>query len=163
MTTATPLYGTPTAMTITIVGLASDTNLVAGRESTALDNSATLDAIDVMVGGKFTTGTTPTTGRQIEVWAYGCYDGTEFSGSATGSDANLTPDEKTNMRLLTIIPTVATSDKAYKWGPFSIAQAFGGSMPVKFGVFVVHNTGVNPNGTGGNHEVVYTTVKYESN
>lgn len=162
MATATPVYGTPTAMTITLASLASDTNLVAGRESTALDQKDTLDAIDVLVGGKVTTGTTPTTGRQIEVWAYGSYDDTEFSGTATGSDANLTPGEKSCMRLLTIIPTVATSDKAYKWGPYSIAQAFGGAIPVQFGIYIVHNTAVNLNSTGGNHEVVYTTVKYES-
>jgi hypothetical protein len=162
MATATPVYGTPTAMTITLASLASDTNLVAGRESTALDQKDSLDAIDVLVGGKVTTGTGPTTARQIEVWAYGSYDDTEFCGSATGSDANLTPDEKSNLRLLTIIPTVATNDKAYKWGPFSIAQAFGGSIPVQFGIYIVHNTGVNLNATGGNHEVVYTSVKYES-
>ena len=107
--------------------------LVAGRASTAVDQKDVTDAIDVLVGGKFTTGTGPTTARQIEVWAYGSYDDTEFCGSATGTDANLTPDEKTNLRLLTIIPTVATNDKAYKWGPFSIAQAFGGVDPGAMG------------------------------
>lgn len=162
MTTATPLYGTPTAMTITLASLASDTSLVAGRESTALDQKDTLDAIDVLVGGKVTTGTSPTASRQIEVWAYGSYDDTEFSGSASGSDANLTVVAKTTMRLLVIIPTSSTSDVAYKWGPYSIAQAFGGVIPVQFGIFIVHNTGVNLNSTSGNHEVYYTTVKYES-
>lgn len=161
MATATPLYGTPTAMTITLASLASDTNLVAGRESTALDQKDSLDAIDVLVGGKVTTGTTPTAGRQVEVWAYASYDDTEFSGSATGSDANLTPDAKSNLRLLAVVPTDGTSNKAYKWGPVSIFQAFGG-MPVQFGVWVVQNTGAALNATSGNHEVVYTTVKYES-
>jgi hypothetical protein len=162
MTTASPVYGTPTAMTITLASLASDATLVAGRASTALDQKDSLDAIDVLVGGKVTTGTSPTATRQIEIWAYASYDDTEFSGSATGSDANLTPDAKENLRPLHIIPTVATSDKTYKWGPFSIAQAFGGTMPVQFGIYIVHNTGVNLNSTGSNHEVVYTAVKYES-
>lgn len=162
MPTSTPVYGTPTAMTITLASLASDTNLVAGRESTAVDQKDTLDGVDVLVGGKVTTGTSPTASRQIEIWAYASYDDTEFSGTATGSDANLTPDAKTNLRLLTVIPTANTSDKTYKWGPFSIAQAYGGSVPVQFGIYVVHNTGVNLNATAGNHEVVYTTVKYES-
>lgn len=162
MTTATPVYGTPTAMTITIVGLASDTSLVAGRASTAVDQKDTTDAIDVLVGGKFTTGTSPTASRQVEVWAYGSYDDAEFSGSATGSDANLTPDEKTNMRLITIIPTANTTDKTYRWGPFSIAQAFGGIVPVQWGIYIVHNTGVAPNATAGNHEVVYIPVQFES-
>jgi hypothetical protein len=162
MTTATPLYGSPTAMTITLTGLATSATLVAGRESTALDQKDTLDAIDVLVGGKVTTGTTPTASRQIEIWAYGSYDDTEFSGAATGSDAALTPTEKTTMRLLTVIPTSNVSDTAYKFGPFSIAQAFGGTMPVQFGIWVTHNTGVNLNATASNQEIVYTAVKYES-
>lgn len=162
MTTATPLYGTPTAMTITLTGLASSATTVAGRESTALDQKDTLDAIDVLVGGKVTTGTTPTAARQIEVWVYGSYDDTEFSGSATGTDAALTPVEKTLLALLQIIPTSNVSDTTYKFGPFSIAQAFGGTMPVQFGIWVTHNTGVNLNATATNHEVVYTSVKYES-
>ena len=162
MATATPVYGTKVTMTMTLASLASDTNLVAGRESTAVDQKDTDDAVDSMVGGTVTTGTSPTNARQIEVWAYGSYDDTNFSGSATGSDANLTPGEKTLMRLLTVIPTVNTSDKAYKWGPFSIAQAFGGVVPVQWGIYIVHNTGANLNSTGGNHEVEYYPVKFES-
>jgi hypothetical protein len=162
MTTASPVYGTPTAMTITIASLATDAALVAGRASTALDQKDSLDAIDVLVGGKITTGTTPTASRQIEIWAYASYDDAEYSGSATGSDANLTPDAKENMVLLHVIPTDATSNKTYKWGPKSIAQAYGGVVPVQFGVYVVHNTAVNLHATGSNHEIVYTAVKYES-
>jgi hypothetical protein len=161
MTTTTPLYGTTTALTITLASLATDANLVAGRQSTVVDNGSD-DAVDALVGGKVTTGTTPTAARQIEVWAFGSYDDTEYGGGAGASDANFTPDAKSLMRLLTIIPTVSTSDKAYRWGPFSIAQAFGGVMPEKWGIYIVHNTGVNLNATGGNHEAHYTPVKYES-
>lgn len=162
MVTATPVYSSSVALTITIASLASDTNLVAGRASTAVDNKDTDDAVDCLVGGKITTGTSPTASRQIEVWLYGSYDDAEYSGSATGSDANLTPDAKTNLKLLTVIPTSSTSNVTYKWGPFSVAQAFGGTMPVQWGAYVVHNTGVNLNSTGSNHEIVYFPVKYES-
>jgi len=161
MATATPTYGTPATLTMTLASLSSDTNLVAGRESTAIDNSS-VDAIDAIVGGKVTTGTSPTANRQIEVWVYGSYDGTSYSGGATGSDANLTPQAKSLMRLLTVIPTTSTSNQTYTWGPFSVAQAFGGAMPLEWGIYIVHNTGVNLNSTGGNHEVKYTSVKYES-
>lgn len=161
MTTASPLYGTTTAMTITLASLASDTSLVAGRQSAVVANG-TDDAIDALVGGKVTTGTSPTASRQIEVWLFGSYDDSEYSGGAGASDAALTPDTKTLLKLLTIIPTVNTSDKAYRFGPFSVAQAFGGVMPENWGVYIVHNTGVNLNSTGGNHEVYYTPVKYES-
>lgn len=164
MATATPVYGTPTAMTISLASLASDTNLLIGRESTALDQKDTLDAVDIIIGGKVTTGTGPTASRQIEVWCYASYDDTEFTASASGSDAGLTvtAESKTLMRLVTIIPTNSTSDTAYKWGGFSIANLFGGVIPVQWGIFIVHNTGVNLNSTAGNHEVYYTTVKYES-
>lgn len=161
-TTATPVYGTPTALTITLASLANDNNLVAGRASTAVDQKDTDDAIDVLVGGKVTTGTSPTASKQIEVWAYGSYDDAEFSGGASGSDAALTPDAKSLLKLLTIIPTVNTSNKTYHWGPYSVAQAFGGLVPVQWGIYIVHNTGVVLNATGSNHEVVRITVKFES-
>ncbi len=162
MTTATPSYGTSAALTMTLASLASDTSLIAGREATAVDNTSDL-AVDSLVGGKVTTGTSPTASRQIEVWAIGSYDGTALSAGATGSDANFSPTgEKTLLKLLTIIPTDATSNHSYEWGPFSIAQAFGGTMPKKWSVYIVHNTGVALNATGTNHEVKYTPVKYSS-
>lgn len=161
MTTASIAYGTSTAMTMTLASLASDTNLLAGRESTAVDNSSTL-AVDYIVGGKVTTGTSPTASRVIEVWAYASYDGTTYSGGATGTDAALTfASEKTSLALLQVLPTDATSNHTYEWGPFSIADAFG-IMPKKFGIYIVHNTGVNLNSTAGNHEVKYTAVNYTS-
>lgn len=161
MPTATPVYSSSVALTITLASLASDTNLVAGRESAAVDNKDTDDAVDALVGGKVTTGTSPTALRQIEIWAYGSYDDTEFGGGATGADANLTPSAKTSMKLLEVIPTTSTSNQTYKWGPYSIQQAFG-CVPVQWGVFVVHNTGVALNATGSNHEIVRFPVKYES-
>jgi hypothetical protein len=161
VSTATPNYAATTTHTITLASLASDTNLVAGREGTAIDNSSE-DAIDAILGGKITTGTTPTTARQIEIWISGSYDGTTYAGGATGSDANLTPSEKTLMRLGCVIPTVATSDKAYQFIIGSVAAMFGGVLPKKYSVFVVHNTGVNLNSTGGNHEIKHTPVKFES-
>jgi len=163
MTTATPAYGSTTTHTISLASLSSDTNLVAGREGTAIDNT-TEDAIDAMVGGKVTTGTSPTASKQIEVWAYGSYDGTSYSGGASGSDANLTPQAsaKSLLRLLTIIPTSSTSNQTYTWGPFSVAAAFGGVLPKKWGIYIVHNTGVALNSTAGNHEVKHTPIKFES-
>jgi hypothetical protein len=162
MTTATPSYGASAALTMTLASLATDSSLIAGQESTAIDNTSDL-AVDSLVGGKVTTGTSPTAAKQIEVWAIGSYDGTTYSGGATGSNATFSPTgEKTLLKLLTIIPTDATSNHSYAWGPFSVAQAFGGTMPKKWSIFIVHNTGVNLNATAGNHEVKYTPIKYAS-
>lgn len=163
MTTATPIYGTRVTMTITLAALATSATLVAGRESTAVDNKDVDDAIDALVGGTITVGTTPTANTQIEVWVYGSYDDTNFAGSATGADAALTPTAKTLMRLLEVIPNVGTtSNVAYKWGPVSVARGFGGVLPVQWGVWVTHNTGVALHATGGNHEIEYYPVKFES-
>lgn len=166
MATATPSYAASAALTMTLASLASDTNLIAGRESTVVDNAGTDDAIDVLVGGKVTTGTSPTADRQIEVWAYASRDGgsgTAYSAGATGADANFSPTgEKTLLRLLTIIPTDSTSNHTYEFGPFSIAAAFGGTLPGKWGIFIVHNTGVALHATGSNHEIKKTAIKYES-
>ena len=164
MTTASISYGTSTAMTLGLFTgpLATDANLIAGRESTAVDNTGAL-AIDYLVGGKVTTGTSPTASKQIEVWLTASYDGTTFGAGASGSDANFSPTgEKTQLKLLCVIPTDGTSNHTYEWGPFSVAQACGGLMPKKFGIFVVHNTGVSLNATAGNHEAKYTSVNYTS-
>lgn len=162
-TTLTPSYGNAATLTCTLASLASDTNLIAGRQSTVADNTSDL-AVDAMVGGKVTTGTSPTASKQIEVWAFATYDGTTYSAGAGASDANFSPGagEKNLMSLLTVMPTDNVSNHTFEWGPYSIARAFGGTMPSKWGIFIVHNTGVNLNSTGGNHEIKYTPVKYLS-
>lgn len=162
MTTATPLYSSVGTLTWTLTGLVSDTNLIAGRQSTAVDQKDTDDAIDTLVGGKTTTGTGPTASRQIEEWLAGSYDDSTFSAGAGASDANFSPTgEKTLMKLLTIIPTDGTTDHVYEWGPFSVCEAFG-NMPVQWAAYQVHNTGVNLNATASNHEGQYFPIKYES-
>ncbi|NBW19056.1 MAG: hypothetical protein EBR82_64880 [Caulobacteraceae bacterium] len=65
-------YVSPSDATITLASLASDTNLLAGRESNAIDNSSNL-YLDYLISGKVTTGTSPTTARSIEVWAVGSW------------------------------------------------------------------------------------------
>lgn len=158
MAVTTPTYGAAVTLTITLASLASDTNLIAGRQSTIVDISSST-IMDAQIGGKITTGTTPTTARQIELWAFGSYDGTTYGAGAGATDANFSPTgEKTLMRLLAVIDTDATSNHIYEFGPVSLAEAFGGLPPRKFGVFVVHNTGVALHATGGNHEIKYTPV-----
>ena len=162
MTTAQIVYGTNSDLTHTLASLASDTNLIAGRQSAAVDNT-TDDAIDAIVQGKVTTGTSPTASRQIEIWAFGSVDGTTYSAGAGASDANFSPTgEKSLLKLLEAIPTDGTSNHTYEWGPHSIAAAFGGVMPRNWGIYIVHNTGVALNATGSNHETTYTPIKYES-
>jgi hypothetical protein len=161
MTLATPNYGTIVTHTIGLASLASDANLLAGRQGTAI-SQATDDAIDAIVGGLITLGTTPTTGKQIEIWAYGSFDSSAYNDAITGTDGNVTLIAKNTLRLLNVIGTNATSNQAYRWGPYSIAQAFGGIIPIKWGIWIVHNTAVALNATAGNHNVKHYPVKFES-
>lgn len=149
-----------TTDTMTLASLASSSTLVAGRESTAVTHED--NEIDSLIGGKIKTSASVTAGTQIEIWAQGSYDGTSFSGGATGSDAAFTPNEKSLLRLVTIIPISVTTAQTYVWGPFSIAAIFGGTLPRKTGITVIQNSGQVLDSTGGNHEVKRTPVHYTS-
>lgn len=155
-------FDTSATVTIGVASLASDTNLLAGREATALDNTSNLYD-DVIIGGKIKTGTT-TANTQIEIWAIGSYDGTTYAAGATGSDANLTvvSQQKNVLRLLQVILVPDTTARTYNWGGISVAQAFGGIIPKKWSVFIVHNTGAALDATAGNHETKITGLWYQS-
>jgi hypothetical protein len=158
-------YGTASDATITLASLPSDTNLLAGRETSAVDNTSTL-ALNYLASGKITTGTSPTASRQIEVWAVGSWDGTNWPDVFDGTESAETitsADIKASVcRLLGVMATSSTSNVTYYFGPMSVADAFGGVVPPKFVIFVVHNTGVALNATAGNHQIrlqpVYETV-----
>jgi hypothetical protein len=66
------------------------------------------------------------------------------------------------MKLVTIIPSVQGSS-TYQWGPFSVAQVYGGLMPTRWGIFVTHNTGVSTALSNTSSALSYIPVKYESN
>jgi len=158
-------YPAASDATIGLASLASDTNLLAGRESNAIDNSSNL-YLDYLVSGRVTTGTSPTTARSIEVWAVGSWDGTNWPDVFDGTDSNETitsANHKSSIcRFVASMSTDSTSDRTYHYGPVSVASVFGGTVPLKFVLFVTHNTGVNLNATAGNHQIriqpVYETV-----
>ena len=69
-------YGASVQLTMTsLASLPSDGIGVSGATSTAVNNTST-QYLDALVGGKITLGTSPTNGRQIEIWAYGNVDDT---------------------------------------------------------------------------------------
>jgi hypothetical protein len=66
------------------------------------------------------------------------------------------------MRLLDLI-TLPTSAGIYTFGPCSIANAWGGTMPRKWGVWLFNNgTGAALDATAGNFVAQYTPVKYQN-
>lgn len=153
-------YGSKTTLTAALASLASDTNLLAGLESSVIDN--TTDGFDdILVSGKITTGTSPTASRQIEVWAIAwdganwpdVFDGTSSAETITSSDI-----KNAICRPVAIMSTNSTSDRTYHFTGVSLRSAFGGELPSKIILFVDHNTGVNLNATAANHELSYYGV-----
>lgn len=157
-----PAYASSAAFTITLASLATSSTLVAGREGTAISNTSNLYD-DYLIGGKVTTGTSPTVDTQIEVSVYGGYsdtptyidvlDGTDSAETFTSVNV-----KRSAVRIIERMFVDNTSDRTYGFGPVGVKQAFGGIMPKNFGPFVTHSTAVNLNSTGGNHEIVYTGV-----
>lgn len=155
-------YAASAAYTITLASLASDTSLVAGRESTAVSNASN-KYLDELVAGKITTGTSPTTLRQIMVHVVGAvddtptypdvFDGTDSDETITSSDikASIAP-------AAAVMRTDNTSDRTYWMRPTGIRQLFGDGLPSAHVLFVVHNTSVNLNATGSNHALSHTPV-----
>lgn len=155
-------YGSSSAMTITLASLATSSTRVAGRESTAVDNT-TNKYLDYLVSGKVTTGTSPTDAKQIDVWVYASYNDTPlypdvFDGTDSDETATSTGVLAGGLVLAASISTNNTSDRTYWVNPFSVAALFGGQMPKYFGIFVTHDTGVNLNSTSSNHAFYITPV-----
>lgn len=157
-------YAASAALTITLASLATDANLLAGRESSAVDNT-TDKFLDYLLGGKITTGTSPTDVKEIRVYVAALIEDATYPDVLDGTDSAETITSAgirdAALRLAAVLATNNSSDRTYYFGPISIAALFGGTVPKKFVVFVTHNTGVNLNSTGGN-QAIYVTGVYEN-
>lgn len=158
-TTSRPKYNAAVAITCTTTSLATDTNLLAGRQSDQVNNESDL-AIDAMLGGTIATAGTPTAGSVVEVWLWGSWDGgTTRGGNAGASDAALTLVQGNKLLLapFCVINQIDTTPRTYYVNPQSVARAFGGSMPDHWGCWVVQNTGGNLGATA----LKYRPIQYE--
>lgn len=124
------------------------------RESDNVDNTSnlyldTLVMVKVKTGGPGATSVVST--GVVNVYAYGTSDGgTTYSDTATGVNAAITLTNPPNVPLIGVINTVA-SVVTYKGGPFSVAQAFGGVLPAKWGIVVENKSGAALDATESNH------------
>jgi hypothetical protein len=135
------------------------TSLTTGsaRASTVVDNTTNL-YLDALVQVQTKTGTGPAVPNIINVYAYATVDnGTTYSDGATGSDAGITLTAPPNAVLIGSINVPAAST-SYKSGPMSVAAAFGGILPAKWGVIIENQSGTTLSATGGDHVVQYQGV-----
>jgi hypothetical protein len=155
-------YASSAAYTITLASLASSSTKVAGRESTAVSNASN-KYLDYMVGGKVTTGTSPTDARTIEIWAGGAVNDTPlypdvFDGTDSDETATSSYIRDAGFNFLADTATNNTSDRPYWFKPTSLAAIFGGIVPTAHVLWVTHDTGQNLNSTGGNHALYQTGI-----
>lgn len=157
------------AVTISLASLTSDTNLLAGRESTFIDNATNLD-LDHLLSGAIKLGTSPTAGRVVELWAFTVLK--SASGSKTwpdvfaGSDAAKTitsANVKASgmLKLVASMVTDATTGLVLPFAGVSVRSLFG-SMPPWYGLFATHSSGVALDSTGSNHYVHYQRIQAQS-
>ena len=155
MTTESVAFAASASVTCTLASLATSSSLVAGRQSDQIDNSTNLYT-DYLVSAMVTVGTTPTAGTQIELWVIPEKTDSAYPDVFTGAgDANKTVTTREILaqsgRLAKVWDVLATtSNVAFDSGYVSVRSLLG-YVPRKFVLFVVHNTGVNLNATGGNH------------
>lgn len=145
-------YGAQSGVPFTLNSLASDTNLLAGRQSAIVDNTsgANSGSIDYLVGGKITTGVAPTAGNNIELWVVGKIASTGvtdvYPDAFTGVDSTVSVVSlNTKYAALSLAETItvdSNSNRPYYVKPFSISSRFDGVCPEKFLFYVTHNTGV---------------------
>lgn len=141
------------AITVTVASLTNN----SARESTVIDNSSNLFQ-DVIVSVKLKSGGASTTATgYCNIYAYGTADnGTTYPDNVTGSDAAVTLVVPPNLRLIGQINMVANAT-TYK-ALMTVAAAFGGVLPEKWGVVIENKTGGTLDSTGGNHAILFQGV-----
>ncbi len=138
--------------TFSLAGLAADTALLTGVESSPIDNTlSTLRVIDYLVSGRFRV--TTTVARAIEVWAIGSVDGTLWPSVFDGANSSETiPSNNIKQQICFFVAAMGTdvaTDRDYDFGPVSLAGAFRGTIPPKFSFFSTHSNTSALNGTAG--------------
>jgi hypothetical protein len=153
-------YGTSgQPITITLTSLGNSTSFV-GVQSTAVDNTANLflDAL-VSVQVKTNSSSTSVTGYVL-IYAYGTADGgSTWTDTATGTAGAITLTNPPNMKLIGTLNANVNS-VTYNSGPLSVASAFGGVLPQKWGIAVINVSGNTLDGTVG--AAVYQGVAAQS-
>src|SRR4029077_2415811 len=104
-----PLYGTNTAITITLTSLANSTSLSTGYRQSAFVDNATNRFADVFIYGHVKNNATPTANNIYSMYFYFSNDGgATYCNNASGADAAYTqPDSDANM--ITPVTSVVTA------------------------------------------------------
>jgi hypothetical protein len=165
MATMNIAYGASATITIAPENIATSATFVAGVESAVIDNTSN-KYVDALVAGTWTAGTTPVINTQVMIYVGSVRDDAPFypdvfDGTASAETLTSAGVGTGFLKLGAILNVDSvTTARVYDCGPFSVAALFGGIMPLKWFLFIAHNTGVNSNTTAGNHVWKYTGINY---
>jgi hypothetical protein len=144
-------------LSITLESLASG----SAREGASVSNATDL-FVDVLISACMLLGSgSPAGDKAVYVYAYGSVDGSVYTDGATGADAAITPTSPTNLRLVGVI-SAPTASTAYYGGPWSLAAAFGGSVPQTWGIVILNSTGVALSASSETSYVKYQGVSLQT-
>ena len=135
-------FGSVTSMTVTnLHSLASSATV--GWQSQVVDNSTDLyeDALVQVILDH--ANTAPANDKASYVYAYGGLE-TSYSDPASGTEGTITiATIVSNPQAFKQIGTVPynTQDAVVESQPMSVASAFGGILPIKWGIIVVNYSG----------------------
>lgn len=154
-TTIETQYGTNGQLvTITLASLANN----AAREAASQSNTSAL-YLDVLFMLVIKTGAGAVGGDQlVNIYAAGSVDGgTTWPDTVTGSDAAITLNSPTQLKLIGSIQVTASAT-TYKSEPMSIAAAFGGILPEKWSIIVENKTGASLDTTEANFKKLFQGI-----
>lgn len=157
MATVNLKYAANASITCTLNSLASSQTV--GRASTAVDNTTNL-YVDALVSLILPLAAgAPASDKALYVYAYGTTDLAAYTEGVTGTDASFTTNNPTELPLIGVVP-MPTGGVTYQPGPFSVAAAFGGILPAKWGIVVVNFSGLalGSSGASANYTGITASV-----
>lgn len=161
-------YGASASPTITLASLAASSTLLAGRESTAIDNGASVKYLDYLVAGNYRAAASNNQAGSIYTTVVAALDDTPnwpdvFDGTDSTETVSKSGVFNSVCKFLSVIGADSTASQNWPFSGASVAGCFGGIVPDQFVYFVTHNiqTSTNTWNAAGNtftHTPVYSTV-----
>lgn len=164
MATVKIAYAASATITVAPENVATSSTWVAGVESAVIDNTSNL-YVDAIVGGLWTAGTTPTINTQVLIYVGSVLNDTPtypdvFDGTSSAETLTSVGVGRGFLKLAAVLDVDSTTSNRAYYCTFSVAQLFGGVMPLKWFLYIAHNSGVNSNTTAGNHVWKLTGITY---
>jgi hypothetical protein len=159
-------YAASAAATITLASLAASSSLLGGRESTAIDNGASVKYLDYLAAGNYRAAASNNQAGSIYTCVVGARDDTPswpdvFDGTDSAETVTDAGTFNSICKIISIVSADNTASQTWYWGPVSVAEWFGGWVPDQFVYFVTHNIQTTTNvwsATEGDHSLKHTPV-----